>query len=52
MSDLALLLNTGGDVSSMAVLAFIVKQHIDIQVMKTKLRDLKTDFEKFKEKFA
>lgn len=47
--DVSALITTGGDISSIAVLAFLVRQYVDIQLLKNELRNLKSQFQSFKE---
>jgi hypothetical protein len=46
------LIATGGDLSSMAVLAFLVRQYVDLQLLKNELRNLKEQFQSIKEQIS
>jgi hypothetical protein len=50
--DISGFIETGGDISSMAVLAFLVRQYVDIQLLKNDLRNLKEQFKTFKEQLS
>lgn len=47
--DFSGLISASGDISSIAVLAFIIRQHIDVQLLKCELRNLKEQFTTWKE---
>ncbi|MGB0719758.1 MAG: hypothetical protein ACPGRX_04745 [Bdellovibrionales bacterium] len=47
--DFSGLIETGGDLSSIAVLGFIIRQYVDVQLLKCELRNLKEQFNTWKE---
>ena len=49
--DVSALITTGGDISSIAMLAFLVRQYVDIQLLKNELRNLKEHFKTLEEKY-